>query len=122
MRRPVVRHVPALNRVVAALFSLLPAPNIQVPWPLSADKSFYDPASRLAIFPATAEAQVIGIVGGTGPEGIGLALRLAQAGERIIIGSRSEARGRAAADKIRHACPRPMSVAPRTRRLPARPT
>jgi len=48
---------------------------------------------------------VIGIVGGTGPEGIGLALRLAQAGERIIIGSRSEARGRAAADKIKACLP-----------------
>ncbi len=48
---------------------------------------------------------MIGIVGGTGPEGIGLALRLAQAGERIIIGSRSEARGRAAADKIKARLP-----------------
>jgi hypothetical protein len=48
---------------------------------------------------------VIGIVGGTGPEGIGLALRLAQAGERIIIGSRSEARGRAAAGKIKARLP-----------------
>jgi NADPH-dependent F420 reductase len=36
---------------------------------------------------------------------MGLALRLAQAGERIIIGSRSEARGRAAADKIRARLP-----------------
>jgi 8-hydroxy-5-deazaflavin:NADPH oxidoreductase len=44
---------------------------------------------------------VIALIGGTGPEGMGLALRLAQAGERIIIGSRSEARARAAADTIR---------------------
>ena len=43
---------------------------------------------------------MIALIGGTGPEGMGLALRLAQAGERIIIGSRSEARARAAADKI----------------------
>ncbi len=48
---------------------------------------------------------MIGIVGGTGPEGKGLALRLAQAGERIIIGSRNEARGRAAADKIKARLP-----------------
>jgi NADPH-dependent F420 reductase len=48
---------------------------------------------------------VIALIGGTGPEGIGLALRLAQAGERIIIGSRSEARARAAADKIRARLP-----------------
>jgi NADPH-dependent F420 reductase len=49
--------------------------------------------------------QVIAIIGGTGPEGVGLALRLALAGERIIIGSRSEVRGRAAADKIRARLP-----------------
>ena len=48
---------------------------------------------------------MIALIGGTGPEGIGLALRLAQAGERIIIGSRSEARARAAADKIRARLP-----------------
>jgi len=48
---------------------------------------------------------VIALIGGTGPEGMGLALRLAQAGERIIIGSRSEARARAAADKIRARLP-----------------
>jgi NADPH-dependent F420 reductase len=41
----------------------------------------------------------IAIVGGTGDEGFGLALRLARAGEHVIIGSRVEERGRAAAEK-----------------------
>jgi 8-hydroxy-5-deazaflavin:NADPH oxidoreductase len=41
----------------------------------------------------------IGIVGGTGDEGFGLALRLARAGHEIVIGSRSDERGRAAADR-----------------------
>jgi 8-hydroxy-5-deazaflavin:NADPH oxidoreductase len=41
----------------------------------------------------------IAIIGGTGDEGFGLALRLAVAGEEVIIGSRSDERGQAAADK-----------------------
>ncbi len=43
----------------------------------------------------------IAIVGGTGPEGSGLALRWAQAGETIIIGSRDAQRASEAADKLR---------------------
>jgi len=39
------------------------------------------------------------IVGGTGDEGFGLALRLARAGEHVIIGSRSHERGEGAAQK-----------------------
>lgn len=39
----------------------------------------------------------IGIVGGTGPEGRGLALRFALAGEQVVIGSRDVERGRQAA-------------------------
>ena len=42
-------------------------------------------------------AGVIGIIGGTGPEGKGLALRFALAGERVVVGSREEARAREAA-------------------------
>jgi len=42
----------------------------------------------------------IAIVGGTGPEGSGLALRWARAGEKVIIGSRSAERACAAATKI----------------------
>lgn len=41
----------------------------------------------------------IAIIGGTGDEGFGLALRLVLAGEDIIIGSRSAERGQAAAEK-----------------------
>jgi len=48
---------------------------------------------------------VIALIGGTGLEGMGLALRLAQAGERIIIGSRSEARAREAADRVKARLP-----------------
>jgi NADPH-dependent F420 reductase len=39
-------------------------------------------------------SRTIAIVGGTGPEGTGLALRWARAGERLIIGSRDPARAR----------------------------
>ena len=44
---------------------------------------------------------IIAIIGGTGPEGSGLALRWAQAGETIIIGSRDPQRAAEAANKIR---------------------
>jgi hypothetical protein len=43
----------------------------------------------------------VAIVGGTGDEGFGLALRLARAGERVVIGSRSEERGAEAAARAR---------------------
>jgi len=43
----------------------------------------------------------IGIVGGTGDEGFGLALHLARAGHNVVIGSRSEDRGRQAAERAR---------------------
>src|SRR3954464_792496 len=42
----------------------------------------------------------IAIVGGTGPEGSGLALRWAQAGETIIIGSRDAQRALETASKL----------------------
>jgi len=42
----------------------------------------------------------IAIIGGTGPAGMGLALRWARAGENIIIGSRDEHRGQQAAIAI----------------------
>jgi NADPH-dependent F420 reductase len=42
----------------------------------------------------------IAIVGGTGPEGSGLALRWAQAGETIIIGSRDAQRASETANKV----------------------
>lgn len=43
----------------------------------------------------------IAIIGGTGPEGSGLALRWAQAGETIVIGSRDPQRAAEAAAKMR---------------------
>ncbi len=42
----------------------------------------------------------IAIVGGTGPEGRGLALRWARAGKHVIIGSRDAERGRTVAQEI----------------------
>lgn len=47
----------------------------------------------------------LAILGGTGAQGMGLALRFAAAGEPIIIGSRVLERARDAADKVRSAVP-----------------
>src|SRR5215471_12600146 len=47
-----------------------------------------------------ARVRPIAIIGGTGPAGMGLALRWARAGETIIIGSRDAERARQAADAI----------------------
>ena len=41
----------------------------------------------------------VAIVGGTGAEGFGLALRLARAGHRVVIGSRDASRGAEKADR-----------------------
>jgi 8-hydroxy-5-deazaflavin:NADPH oxidoreductase len=46
-------------------------------------------------------AMPVAVIGGTGDEGFGLALRLAMGGEQVVIGSRAEERGQAAADKAR---------------------
>ena len=43
---------------------------------------------------------MIGFLGGTGPEGRGLALRFALAGESVIIGSRDRDRADQAAESI----------------------
>jgi 8-hydroxy-5-deazaflavin:NADPH oxidoreductase len=45
-------------------------------------------------------ARTIAILGGTGPEGLGLANRLARAGERIVIGSRDAQRALDAAKRL----------------------
>ena len=42
----------------------------------------------------------IAVLGGTGPEGLGLAARLLAAGETVVIGSRTEERAAAAAEKL----------------------
>ena len=44
--------------------------------------------------------QAIAIIGGTGPAGSGLALRLAQAGEIVVIGSRDQTRAQEVAHKL----------------------
>ena len=46
-------------------------------------------------------SRAIAIIGGTGPQGMGLALRWARAGETVILGSRDAARAQQAAQKIR---------------------
>ncbi|MGY0023550.1 NADPH-dependent F420 reductase [Streptomyces sp. cg35] len=43
---------------------------------------------------------VVGVLGGTGPQGKGLAYRFARAGQKVIIGSRAAERARAAADEL----------------------
>ncbi len=48
---------------------------------------------------------MLAILGGTGPEGKGLALRLAMAGETPIIGSRDAGRGAAAAAELAQSAP-----------------
>lgn len=45
---------------------------------------------------------VVGVLGGTGPQGKGLAYRLARAGQKVIIGSRAADRAQAAADELGH--------------------
>ena len=45
---------------------------------------------------------VVGVLGGTGDQGRGLAYRLARAGQKVIIGSRSADRAQAAADELGH--------------------
>jgi 8-hydroxy-5-deazaflavin:NADPH oxidoreductase len=51
--------------------------------------------------PGGAPGRPIAIIGGTGPAGMGLALRWARAGETIILGSRDEKRAQEAASAIR---------------------
>lgn len=47
----------------------------------------------------------LAFVGGTGPEGLGLAMRFAKAGHEVAIGSRSHDRGEEGASKVREAVP-----------------
>ena len=48
---------------------------------------------------------MIGLIGGTGPEGRGLALRFALAGEKVFIGSRNEERGQQIASDLGQLAP-----------------
>lgn len=45
-------------------------------------------------------ALVVGVLGGTGPQGKGLAYRLAAAGQQVLVGSRDAARAEAAAAEV----------------------
>ncbi|SOD58935.1 reduced coenzyme F420:NADP oxidoreductase [Streptomyces zhaozhouensis] len=45
---------------------------------------------------------VIGVLGGTGDQGRGLAYRLARAGQRVVVGSRAADRAAAVAEEIGH--------------------
>jgi predicted dinucleotide-binding enzyme len=47
--------------------------------------------------------RTIAVLGGTGPEGYGLALRWARAGESVVIGSRDARRAQDAAARIKAA-------------------
>jgi NADPH-dependent F420 reductase len=49
---------------------------------------------------ADLDALTIGVLGGTGPQGRGLALRFAQAGLSVVLGSRSAERAEAAAAEL----------------------
>ena len=49
--------------------------------------------------------EVLAFIGGTGPEGLGLAARFAAAGHEIVIGSRSPERAQQAVEKVRARVP-----------------
>jgi hypothetical protein len=51
----------------------------------------------------TPAPQALAILGGTGDQGLGLALRFARAGRPVVIGSRREDRAISAADEVRRA-------------------
>ena len=53
----------------------------------------------------TRKPDAIAILGGTGDQGLGLALRFARAGRPVVIGSRKEERAIAAAEEVRKAVP-----------------
>ena len=54
---------------------------------------------------ASPDQNAIAILGGTGDQGLGLALRFAAAGRPVVIGSRKEERALAAADEVRERVP-----------------
>ncbi|WP_332449338.1 NAD(P)-binding domain-containing protein, partial [Methanoculleus sp.] len=43
----------------------------------------------------------IGVIGGTGGQGLGIAVRFVEAGEEVIIGSRTLEKAQAAVDKVK---------------------
>ena len=65
---------------------------------------------------------MLAFLGGTGPEGKGLALRLAAAGEQAIIGSRDAARAATAAEELLLLAPAARLAAPTMPGPPPQPT
>lgn len=57
------------------------------------------------------EAYTIGVIGGTGPQGKGLGFRLAAAGHRVTLGSRSQERAQQAAEEVGERLPEERAVA-----------
>ncbi len=55
----------------------------------------------LASAPMTNSNETIAILGGTGDQGLGLALRFCRSGRRVVIGSRKTERALAAAEEVR---------------------
>ncbi|GAA1104105.1 MULTISPECIES: NADPH-dependent F420 reductase [Kitasatospora] len=59
-----------------------------------------NPAAAAAPAPLDVSSLVVGVLGGTGDQGRGLAYRLAKAGQQVVIGSRTAERAAAAAEEI----------------------
>lgn len=53
--------------------------------------------------------EILGFLGGTGPQGSGLAMRFAAAGHAVLLGSRDEAKGREAAAELSERAGFPLS-------------
>ena len=53
---------------------------------------------------------MLGFIGSTGPEGLGLGLRVALAGEKALIGSRDEARAKQAGEEYLHCIAAPFCL------------
>ena len=71
----------------------------------STDSAAHTPAQAPAKDPwdlPDVSGLVVGVLGGTGPQGKGLAYRLAKAGQKVIIGSRAVERAQAAAEELGH--------------------
>ena len=52
----------------------------------------------------------IGVIGGTGGQGLGIAVRFVEAGEEVIIGSRTLEKAQAAVDKVKELLPNATNV------------
>lgn len=59
--------------------------------------------------PGQAAGQILGFLGGTGPQGRGLAARFAVAGRQVLLGSREAARGQEVAAEVAAQTGRPVS-------------